>query len=221
MPRTSAAWGLLLLGCTTPAQSAGPAATNDQPADALRCEPGDGPLAKPGEWPRPIEPPNDQAGRQWRARIDAMWGRANSLRRQRRVTESCDAYIEELREAVAVGYRAKGIPYSMSSDNTCARGWSEFLPYQVHKFCGYPAEARRADIEEPNGLLWKYRYLTGVAWFQLGDYEQAMECFSWIPRAHGWSTAARSCHHLAEAYSHRQKAMATEPAAPPAQDNDE
>jgi len=214
-----AAWWLLLVGCSAPPQSPEPEATNDQPAAALRCEPGDGPLAKPEEWPRLSEPPIDRAGRHWRARIDAMWERANSLRRQHRVAESCDAYIEELREAVALGYRAKGIPYSMSSDNTCARGWSEFLPYQVHDFCGYPAEAMQADIESTNGILWKYRYLAGVAWFHLGDYEQAMECFSWIPRAHSWSAAARSCHQLAEAYNDRQKAMGTEPAAPPAPDS--
>ena len=221
MPRRSAAWGLLLLGCTTPAQSAGAAATIDKPADALRCEAGEGPLAKPKEWPRLVEPPNDEAGRQWQARINAMWKRAGMLRRQARRAESCDAYIEEWQEAVALGYRAPLIPYSMSSDDTCARGWSQFLPYQVHNFCGSPDEAMPADIESTNGLLWKYRYLTGLAWFQLGDYEQAMECFSWIPRAHSWSAAARGCYQLAESYNDRQKAMATEAAAPTAQESEE
>jgi len=211
MPTTTAAWGLLLLGCAAPL-SPEPEPTTDEPSILLRCEPGEGPLLAPKEWPRLGETIQDRSTAESRARVDATWERAQSLSRQGRFAESCDAYIDEWREAQDLGYRARVMPYSVSGDNGCARGWSEFLPYQVPELCGYPSEAMRADVTATNGLMWKYRYLTGVAWFRLGGYQRAMECFA-LPRAHSWVNAASECFQLAESYHDRQSASSQRPPA--------
>jgi hypothetical protein len=184
------------------------------PPPMLRCKRGDGPLPAPLEWPKShsIEMSPDRAARD---RADRHWHRARELAKEHRFVEACKEFRAEWRESLALGYRANLIPIFFV--DRCPDEWSEYLSYQVGESCPISASEYpdKSALERTGGYWWRARYLSGLNWFRLGDYDRAIECVGQVPREHDWFEAAYECWQLAKEYKSMQP-----PAPPPVVDLD-
>lgn len=196
---------LLVSACAAePPGVSGSPVGSSPPAEILRCT-REAPLPTPAEWPHlpSYETALDASGGE---HMRATWQRAQDLATAGHCSEACEGFRTLWRDAISAGYRPKLIPLSSIGPACCAAGFSEFLLYHTPETCSPPTEYPWAEGKDPaSGIFWINHYLTGLAYFRSGKYEDAKTCFQSVPATHGWGRAAMDCVALIDELQGEQR----------------